>query len=74
MNFNESQKLTDAERNYYTFFQAVNCTEDNFIISEDKNYDPDYSGKNLFDEWDGYSLICPKISDDIVIKGTEQRL
>ena len=70
----EAQDLTDEQRNVYSFFQAVSCTKEHFIIPESKNYDPDYNGKELFKEWEGYSVICPKTTDDIVMKGSEQTL
>ena len=63
--------LTDKERNQYTFFEAVKCTEDNFKIPEKINRDPDYDGKELFEEWGGYSIICPKKTNDIKMKGTQ---
>ena len=71
---NESRVLTDEERNVYSFFEAVNCTKEHFIIPESKNNDPDYNGKELFEEWEGYSIVCPKTTDDIVMKGSEQTL
>jgi hypothetical protein len=73
-NYNESMVLTDEERNVFTFFEAVNCTEEHFNTPKGKNYDPNYSGKALFEEWVGYSLLCPKTTDDIVMKGSEQTL
>jgi hypothetical protein len=69
MNWNESMELTDEERNRYSFYEAVNCTEDNFQIGVER--DPKYSAKELFAEWEGYSLLCPKLTDDIVLKGSE---
>ena len=32
-----------------------------------------YYYKN-YDGWEGYSIICPKASDKIVFKGTEQSM
>ena len=44
------------------------------MIPESISRDPNYNGKELFEEWEGYSVICPKKTDDIVMKGSEQNL
>lgn len=70
-NLNESVDFTPEERHKYTFYEASNCTKENFIIPDDLNYDNGYDGKELLEEWEGYSLICPNVNDKIMLQGTQ---
>ena len=40
-----------------------------FVESGETDYD-----KKHFDEWKGYSLLCPKLTDEITLYGTDRSM
>ena len=78
--WNYSYELNESDRNVYHHFEAQNCSDANFMINTDLNFEKSYAAfladpsnynSKHFSAWEGYSLICPKINEKIKLKGTQ---
>ena len=69
--------------NNYTFIDAVNCTNRNFFLNPDLDYNKamnefkqnksKYHSK-VFDSWDGYSILCPNMDVEMKLEGFEDSM
>ena len=68
--------MTEAERYYYTHFEAEKCSSFHFeekelgeMQADFRDYTEQFS-KKTFKAWDDYNIVCPKLDDNITVKGT----